>query len=169
MTRDEVLTGIAVLKAAFPHSTVPAETIELYVGRLVEYRAEPFMEAVKDVIDQDQHFPTISRLVEAYRKRRDLVDAENDRVARASRPALPAPVQTEGVLRTAVDDYRHARFGVTDDDRLDDELAQLERCPGGRCDECREDASVLVRYGKFLLCEGDAKRRLAYRMREVAA
>lgn len=169
MTRDEVLTGIAVLKAAFPHSTVPTETIELYVSRLIDYRAEPFTAAVKDIIDQDQHFPPVARLVEAYRKRRDLADAEEERIARSSRLALPPPVQTEGVLRSVVDEYRHGRFDYIAEDALAFELSKLERTPGGRCDECREPASVLVRYGEFLLCEGDARRRLAYRLRTETA
>jgi hypothetical protein len=170
MTRDDVLTGIAVLKAAFPHSTVPSETIELYVSWLIDYRVEPFTAGVKDIIDHETHFPTISTLLEAYRKHRELEIAEAERSRLASRPALE--FKTPQLLHSVVDEYRQTLGPVSArEDAVASFVAQLRRDEPGRCDDCRGHVrEQRYLYGKFSLCHGDVTRRVRQRLKtEVLA
>jgi hypothetical protein len=170
MTRDDVLTGIAVLKAGFPHSTVPSETIELYVSRLIDYRVEPFTQAVKDIIDEENYFPTIHTLVETYRIHREREIAEDERFRLASMPALEFEPPTQ-ILHSIVEEYRQTLGPVSaKEDAVTSFVAGLSRDTPGLCDDCREYVREdRYLYGKFSLCHGDVTRRVRYRLATEAA
>lgn len=157
MTRDDVLTALGVLRAAFPHSTVPVETVELYVSRLMSYDLQTLSDVAKEVIDCDDHFPTLHRLVEGCRNRR------GHREDQPRFGELPAPLPpVDGVLPEVAQEFRDAITGRVSDTTFQRAWADLAAVAGGCCDECRQDASELRNYGKFLLCAGCCSRRLRY-------
>jgi hypothetical protein len=156
MNREDVLTGLGILRAGFPHSTVPAETVELYVSRLMVYDAAVFAEVVKEILDADDHFPTLHRIVEGCRGRRKREQAEV-RFSGELAPGVPNVILPD-VARA----YRDAITEKFSDDELEAALAKIPSAPAGRCDECHQDARTMRRYGKFLLCEGCCSRRLGY-------
>ena len=168
MNRDDVLTGLGILRAGFPHSTVPAETVELYVSRLMVYDASVFAEVVKEILDSDDHFPTLHRIVEGCRKRRA---REQSQVRFGELPAgFPA---ADRILPAVANSFRESFTEEVADTELDEALARIAAAPAGRCDECHQEARTMRHYGKFLLCEGCCSRRLRYSLagsigREVA-
>lgn len=158
MNRDDVLTGLGILRAGFPHSTVPAETVELYVSRLMVYDSRTFSDVVKEVLDSDDHFPTLHRLVDGCRKRRVREQSEV-RFSGALPPGLP------DVDRILPDIARTFRARVTEkfsNAEFDEALEKIPAAPAGKCDECHGDARAMRQYGKFLVCEGCCQRRLRY-------
>ncbi len=157
MTRDDVLTGLAVLRAAFPHSTVPSETVELYVSRLMVYELSVFGDVVKEIIDSEDHFPTLHRLVEGFRGKQHR--EQSPRFAAQLPRELP-PV--DRVLPDIAKEFRAAVVERVEDMAFQVAFADLPQTTAGRCDECRENASVLRKYGTFLLCPGCSARRLRY-------
>ncbi len=157
MNRDEVLTGLAVLRAAFPHSTVPSETVELYVSRLMVYDLAVFGDVVKEIIDSEDHFPTLHRLVDGFRAKQHR--EQSPRFANQLPRGLP-PV--DRILPDIAKKFRAAVIEQVEDMEFQAAFVDLPKTSGGQCGECEEDASELRKYGTFLLCPGCASRRLRY-------
>lgn len=165
MTRDEVLTGLGVLRAGFPHSTVPSETVELYVSRLMVYDFATFSDVVKEVLDADDHFPTLHRIVEGCRSKRKR--EEEAHALAALPPGLP---DAERILPDVARAFREKAAQRTEPEFVR-ALDRVPVAPTGVCDDCKEHVATRLAYGKFELCKRCCSRRLLYALsqRELVA
>lgn len=94
MTHADALKVLAVLTAAFPRYDLPRETAQLWLAVLTDLHVQDAEPAAKDVVNQDEWFPTIARfrqLVAAHRRARETRAAETRGLPDGRTPVPPNP------------------------------------------------------------------------------
>lgn len=91
MTAQEARQIVALLRAAYPMKSVPAETLKLYESQLTTPRLhyEIAHEAVLELVNVEKFWPSVAEVMTAYRE----VSAR--RRTQEPSPALPEPSQEE--------------------------------------------------------------------------
>ena len=70
MTRAQEESLVAVLRATHPRQPVPAETVALYVDRLMGLDYEPARLAVIELVNTVTFWPSVADVRDAYKARR---------------------------------------------------------------------------------------------------